>query len=76
MLFSLKILSHKERHLALVQWYDFKYNNPYKLFKYDCPYMKIIQIFTIIIVDSIVEPVHIISRFSKSNEYFVNVFMF
>lgn len=45
MLFSLKIPGHEEQELALVQWYDFKYNDSSKLLKYDCPYMKIIQMF-------------------------------
>jgi hypothetical protein len=62
--------------LALVNWYDFKYSNPNQLFKYDCPFMKAIPMFTVISVDSIVEPVHVISRFERINEYFINTFIF
>ena len=76
MLFSLKIPGHEEQELALVQWYDFKYNDSYRLFKYNCPYMKKISTFTIIAVDFIVEQVYVISRFGKSNEYFINLFIF
>lgn len=38
--------------------------------------MKSISTFTVIAVDSIVEQVHIIPQFGKSNEYFINLFMF
>ena len=38
--------------------------------------MKAIPMFIIIAVDSIVEPVHIIPRFEKTNEYFINMFIF
>ena len=76
MLFSLKIPGREEQYLALVRWYDFKYNNADRLTKYDCSLMKMIPMFTIIEVDSIIEPVHIIPRFGKSNEYFINVFVF
>ncbi|CAB4403554.1 unnamed protein product [Rhizophagus irregularis] len=76
MLFSLKIPGHEEQELALIQWYDFKNNNSHKLLKYDCPHMKSISTFTVIAVDSIVEQVHIVPQFGKSNEYFINLFMF
>ena len=62
--------------LALIQWYDFKYQAKNRLFKYDCPHMKSIPMFTIIAIDSIIGPVHIIPRFNKPNEYFINLFMF
>jgi hypothetical protein len=76
MLFSLKIPGHEEQKLALVHWYDFKYSNPRQLYKYDCPHMKTISTFTIIAVDSIVEPIHVIPRFGKINEYLINSFIF
>ncbi|GBC32176.2 kinase-like domain-containing protein [Rhizophagus irregularis DAOM 181602=DAOM 197198] len=65
MLFGLKIPGHEEQYLGLIQWYDFKNNNPHKLFKYDCPLVKIIPMYTIVSIDSIVEPVHVIPRFVK-----------
>ena len=65
MLFSLKISGHEIQELALVHWYDFKYGNLQRLFKYDCPLMKAIPMFTIISVDSIAELVHVIPRFNK-----------
>ena len=76
MLFSLKIPGHEVQELALVHWYDFKYSNSDRLFKYDCPLMKSIPMFTIIAVNSIAEPVHVIPRFEKTNEYFINMFIF
>lgn len=69
MLFSLKIPNHEIQELALVNWYDFKYSNPNQLLKYDCPFMKAIPMFTVISVDSIVEPVHVISRFDRIYKY-------
>ncbi|POG60800.1 hypothetical protein GLOIN_2v1847398 [Rhizophagus irregularis DAOM 181602=DAOM 197198] len=65
MLFGLKIPGHEEQYLGLIQWYDFKNNNPHKLFKYDCPLVKIIPMYTIVSIDSIVEPVHVIPRFEN-----------
>ncbi|PKK56601.1 hypothetical protein RhiirC2_799672 [Rhizophagus irregularis] len=76
MLFGLKIPGHDEQELALVHWYDFKYNDLHRLFKYDCPYVKRIPMFTVIAIESIIEPVHIIPCFNKTNEYFVNYFIF
>ncbi|EXX57401.1 hypothetical protein RirG_207510 [Rhizophagus irregularis DAOM 197198w] len=76
MLFGLKIPSHDEQELALVHWYDFKYNDLHCLFKYDCSYVKRIPMFTVIAIESIIEPVHIIPCFNKTNEYFVNYFIF
>ncbi|GES94792.1 kinase-like domain-containing protein [Rhizophagus clarus] len=75
-LFSLKIPNHKIQELALISWYDFKYNNLNQLFKYDCPFMKVISMFIVISVDSIVQPVHVILRFGRTNEYFINMFIF
>ncbi|CAG8748856.1 16855_t:CDS:1, partial [Funneliformis caledonium] len=51
----LKIPGHEKQELALVHWYNFKYNNPHWLFKYDCTHIKSVPIFTIIAIDSIVE---------------------
>jgi len=75
MLCTIKILSiDKEFDLALVQWYDYKStNNPEK---YECPWLTFTSQYEFIPVESAVEPVHIIQRFIKNNEYFVNSFMF
>nr|CAG8445894.1 2857_t:CDS:2 [Entrophospora candida] len=70
------IPGHNEQNLALVHWYKFKYNDSQRLFKYDCPHMKSVPMFTIIAIDSIIGPVHIIPRFNKPNEYFINLSMF
>jgi hypothetical protein len=79
MLLRLKIQINnekKEYEFALVQWYDFKYQAKNRLFKYECPHLKLIEMFTLVAIDSIIEPVHIISRFGKKNEYLVNTFLF
>ena len=68
MLCSVKITSiNKTFDLVLVQWYNYKNNS--KPDKYECQY-------EFIPIESGVEPVHIIQRFIKNDEYFVNNFMF
>lgn len=63
--------------LALIQWYDFRYkNDPRRLYKYDCPLLQLLDIFNFVPVESIIELVHVIPRVERSNEYFVNVYMF
>lgn len=79
MLLRLKIkinLCEQSYDLALVQWYDFKYQAKSRLLKYDCPHLKLIEMFTLISIESIVELVHIVPRFGKENEYLVNKFLF
>ena len=61
---------------ALIQWYDFKYQAKNRLFKHDCLHLKLIEMFTLIAIESIIELVHIIPRFGKDNEYLVNKFLF
>jgi hypothetical protein len=60
--------------LALVQWYDYK--DECEPEKYECPWLIQTSQYEFIPVESGVEPVHIIPRFEKNDEYFVNVFMF
>jgi hypothetical protein len=74
---KIKINSYEQSYdLALVQWYDFKYQAKNRLFKYDCPHLKLVEMFTLIAIESIIELVHIIPRFGKENEYLVNKFLF
>jgi hypothetical protein len=59
--------------LALVQWYDFKFqNNPYL---YYCPLLKLVDLYNLISIETIDNIVHIIPRFDKNNEYFVNKYI-
>jgi len=61
-------------HLALVQWYDFiSEKTP---FVYGCPLLKLVEIYNFIEIEAIEEIVHIVPRFDKINEYFVNKFIF
>ena len=62
--------------LALVQWYNFCFKNDCWLYKYDCPLLKLSDIFDFISVESIIELVHVIKCAEKQNEYFVNIYMF
>ena len=59
--------------LVLVQWYNFKLQNT--LYKYECPYIKLVEIYNIIEVDVIQNTIHIIPRFDRKNEYYVNNFI-
>jgi hypothetical protein len=75
MLCSIRIPSFNETFdLALVQWYDYKNANIPD--KHECPWLTLTLQYEFIPVESGVELVHIIQRFIKDNEYFVNMFMF
>jgi hypothetical protein len=60
-------------NLALIQWYDFV--NLKQPCLYECPLLKRLQEFLFIPIESIKEVVHIIPRFDKENQYFVNKFI-
>jgi hypothetical protein len=61
-------------NLALVQWYDFKsQKNP---FLYNCPLLKLVELYNFVTIETIDDVVHIIPRFEKNNEYFVNKYLF
>ncbi|RHZ58063.1 hypothetical protein Glove_376g5 [Diversispora epigaea] len=61
-------------HLALVQWYDFRSKKT--PFFYDCPLLKLVEIYNFIEIEAIEEIVHIVPRFDTKDEYFVNKFIF
>ena len=60
-------------NLVLIQWYDFKENQPYC---YECPRLELINSFNLIEVEAIHDIVHVVPRFNSNNEYFVNKFIF
>ena len=61
-------------NLALVQWYDYKsQKNPNM---YGCPLLKFIEMYNFIEIEAIEDIVHIISRFDKNNQFFVNKYLF
>ena len=60
--------------IALIQWYNFISGvNPYL---YGCSHLKLTDIYNIVDIEAIKDIVHIIPRFDKKNEYFVNKFIF
>lgn len=68
------ILTDPPLNLALIQWYDFKYKRyPYI---YGCPHLKLKELYNLIAIEAIRGIVHIVSRFGKENEYFVNKYIF
>jgi hypothetical protein len=72
-----EISIEKERlplNLALIKWYDFKsQTRPYL---HGCPHLKLKELFNFVTIEAIQGIIHIIPRFDKSNEYFVNKYMF
>jgi hypothetical protein len=76
MLVNVIIKNYLSFDLALVRWYDFRYNDQHRLYKYDCPLLKLTNEYSFVPVESIVELVQIIQRAEHQNEYFVNIFMF
>jgi len=68
------ILTDPLLNLALIQWYDFKYKRyPYK---YGCPHFKLKELYNLVAIEAIRGIVHIVPRFGKENEYFVNKYIF
>jgi hypothetical protein len=69
--------NNKIYELALVKWYNYKYENtPNKYYKYGCPLMKFIDQYNLIPLSSIKETVHVIPRFDRENSYFINKYIF
>ena len=61
-------------NLALIRWYDFiSEKTPYI---YECAHLKLTDIYNLVEIEAIHDIVHIIPRFGKINEYFVNKFTF
>jgi hypothetical protein len=61
-------------HLALVQWYDFKsHKTP---FIYGCPWLKLVDMYHLVPIEAIENIVHVVPRFDKDNEYFINKYIF
>ena len=61
-------------HLALVQWYDFK--SPDTPFIYSCPWLELVDLYNFIEIGAIEDIVHVVPRYDKINEYFVNKYIF
>ena len=69
-----KELRSNSKNIALIEWYDFKSEvNPYL---YRCSHIKLTKIFNIVDIEAIQDTIHIIPRFDKKNEFFVNRFIF
>ncbi|RHZ78923.1 hypothetical protein Glove_154g23 [Diversispora epigaea] len=60
-------------NLALVQWYDFKFEK--NSYLYNCPLLKLVELYNLIPIETIDNIVHIIPRFDEDNEYFVNKYI-
>ncbi|RHZ90142.1 hypothetical protein Glove_7g33 [Diversispora epigaea] len=60
-------------NLALVQWYDFKFEK--NSYLYNCPLLKLVELYNLIPIETIDNIVHIIPCFDEDNEYFVNKYI-
>jgi hypothetical protein len=76
MLVNVEIRNYSSFDLALIRWYDFRYNSNNRRYKYNCPLLKLTDEYNFVPVELIVELVQIIQRAEYQNEYFVNIFMF
>ena len=77
MLVNIQIEDYAAFDLALVQWYDFWYkNDKWRLYKYDCPLLQLLNMYNFVSVESSIELVQVIQRAEQQNEYFVNIYMF
>jgi hypothetical protein len=45
-------------------------------FVYGCPLLRLVELYNFIEIEAIEDIVHIILRFKKTNEYFVNKYLF
>ena len=76
MLVNVEIKEYFTFNVALIQWYDFRYNDENRRFKHGCPLVKLVNIYDFIPVESIIELVHVVSCYDKNNEYYINYFIF
>jgi len=60
MLINIRVENHSSFDLVLVRWYDFCYNDLWCLYKYECPLLKLTDIYNFVPVNSIIELIHII----------------
>ena len=69
-----EVLTDFPLNLALIQWYDFKSKKHPYLYGY--PYLKLVELYNFVAIESIEGVVHIVTRFNKTNEYFINKYIF
>ncbi len=69
-----EILTDPPLNLALIQWYDFK-SKKY-LYKFECSHLKLKALYNFVVIEAIRGIIHIVPRFGKENEYFVNKYIF
>jgi len=43
---------------------------------YGCPHIRVKELYNFVVIEAIQDVVHIVSRFGKTNEYFVNKYIF
>ena len=74
MITEINIPNESPLYLALVQWYDYRSQKNLNL--YECPLLKLVEWYNLIEIEAIEDIVHIIPHFDKTNEYFVNKYLF
>ena len=68
-----EILIEPPLNLALIQWYDFKSQTPIYV---RMPHIRLKELYNFVVIEAIQDVVHIVPRFGKTNEYFVNKYIF
>ena len=71
MLINVEIKNHHSFDFVLVRWYDFRYNDKRRMYKYDCPLLKLTDEYSFIPVEFIIELVQIIHH----AEYQINILL-
>ncbi|KAF0430077.1 hypothetical protein F8M41_005574 [Gigaspora margarita] len=61
-------------NLTLIRWYDFKSTK--NQYHYECPRLKLMELFNIVNIEAIKNNIHIIPCFDKTNDFLVNKYIF
>ena len=64
---------------VMVKWYDYcvpTRKEPESFDIFGCPHVKLLDEYSVVPLESVVESVHIIPRFHKENQYLVNKYIF
>jgi len=60
----------------MIHWYDFKIQKDNQtLYRFFCPYLKMVDLYNIIPIEAVEKLVHIIPSFANENSFYVNRFI-
>ncbi|CAI2166983.1 16602_t:CDS:2 [Funneliformis geosporum] len=61
--------------LLMIHWYDFKIQKDNQIYRFFCPYLKMVDLYNIIPIEAVENLVHIIPSFANENSFYVNKFI-